>query len=153
MPSRLSLYISTFHFPNLILDARIYPHIQLIMSRIYQLSRAFQRSQVGALRPRSLLPARSSRCGFSTSATRPLMELTGFTEEQLTVRDAVSAICAKFPNTYWQDCDQNERDPNEFHAALARDGWLGIALPEELGGAGLGTPKSSYSIILHCNCN
>ncbi|KAL7652533.1 hypothetical protein ACMYSQ_009809 [Aspergillus niger] len=113
------------------------------MSRIYQLSRAFQRSQVGALRPRSLLPARSSRCGFSTSATRPLMELTGFTEEQLTVRDAVSAICAKFPNTYWQDCDQNERDPNEFHAALARDGWLGIALPEELGGAGLGISEAT----------
>jgi acyl-CoA dehydrogenase len=66
------------------------------------------------------------------------MELTGFTEEQLTVRDAISAITYKFPNTYWQECDQNERDPKEFHAALAKDGWLGIALPEQLGGAGLG---------------
>jgi acyl-CoA dehydrogenase len=66
------------------------------------------------------------------------MELTGFTEEQLTVRDAISAITSKFPNTYWQECDQNERDPKEFHAALAKDGWLGIALPEQLGGAGLG---------------
>jgi acyl-CoA dehydrogenase len=66
------------------------------------------------------------------------MELTGFTEEQLTVREAISAICSKFPNTYWQEHDQNEQDPKEFHAALAKDGWLGIALPEELGGAGLG---------------
>ena len=66
------------------------------------------------------------------------MELTGVTEEQFTVRDAVSQICARFPNTYWQDCDQNELDPKEFHAALAQDGWLGIALPEEFGGAGLG---------------
>lgn len=78
------------------------------------------------------------RSRFSTSARRPLMELTGFTEEQLTVRDAISAITSKFPNTYWQECDQNERDPKEFHAALAKDGWLGIALPEHLGGAGLG---------------
>ena len=68
------------------------------------------------------------------------MELTGFTDEQLTVRDAVSNICANFPNTYWQECDQNEKDPKEFHAALAKDGWLGIALPEEFGGAGLGMP-------------
>ncbi|RAK88986.1 acyl-CoA dehydrogenase [Aspergillus costaricaensis CBS 115574] len=115
------------------------------MSRIYQLSRALQHSRIGALWPgSSLLPARPSRrCGFSTSAARPLMELTGFTEEQLTVRDAVSAICSKFPNTYWQECDQNERDPKEFHAALARDGWLGIALPEELGGAGLGISEAT----------
>ena len=75
---------------------------------------------------------------FSSTARRPLMELTGFTDEQLTVRDAVANICVNFPNTYWQECDQNEKDPKEFHAALAKDGWLGIALPEEFGGAGLG---------------
>ncbi|KAF4221728.1 hypothetical protein CNMCM5878_008188 [Aspergillus fumigatiaffinis] len=83
------------------------------------------------------------RSRFSTSACRPLMELTGFTEEQLTVRDAISAITSKFPNTYWQECDQNERDPKEFHAALAKDGWLGIALPEQLGGAGLGISEAT----------
>ncbi|KAE8369697.1 acyl-CoA dehydrogenase/oxidase [Aspergillus caelatus] len=83
------------------------------------------------------------RSRFSTSARRPLMELTGFTEEQLTIREAISAICSKFPNTYWQECDQNERDPKEFHAALAKDGWLGIALPEELGGAGLGISEAT----------
>jgi len=66
------------------------------------------------------------------------MELTGFTDEQLSVRDGISNICVNFPNTYWQECDQNEKDPKEFHAALAKDGWLGIALPEEFGGAGLG---------------
>jgi acyl-CoA dehydrogenase len=64
--------------------------------------------------------------------------MTGFTEEQLTVREAISNICSKFPNTYWQERDQQEKDPKEFHAALAKDGWLGIALPEHLGGAGLG---------------
>ncbi|KAL3490510.1 acyl-CoA dehydrogenase/oxidase [Aspergillus germanicus] len=80
---------------------------------------------------------------FSTTARRPLMDLTGFTENQLTVRDSISAICANFPNTYWQECDQQERDPKEFHAALAKDGWLGIALPEEHGGAGLGISEAT----------
>ncbi|KAG2414711.1 hypothetical protein HFD88_003903 [Aspergillus terreus] len=84
-----------------------------------------------------------SKSQFSTTTKRPLMELAGFTEEQLTVREAISAICSKFPNTYWQEHDQNEQDPKEFHAALAKDGWLGIALPEELGGAGLGISEAT----------
>jgi acyl-CoA dehydrogenase len=71
------------------------------------------------------------------------METTGFTENQLTVREAISAVCAKFPNTYWQEHDQAEQDPKEFHAALAADGWLGIALPESLGGAGLGISEAT----------
>ncbi|KAL5339992.1 acyl-CoA dehydrogenase/oxidase [Aspergillus crustosus] len=80
---------------------------------------------------------------FSSSARRPLMDLTGFTQNQLTVRDAISTICSNFPNTYWQDRDQQERDPKEFHTALAKDGWLGIALPEDLGGAGLGISEAT----------
>ncbi|OJJ07197.1 hypothetical protein ASPVEDRAFT_155092 [Aspergillus versicolor CBS 583.65] len=84
-----------------------------------------------------------SRRLFSSTARRPIMDLTGFSENQLTVRDAIGSICANFPNTYWQECDQQERDPKEFHAALARDGWLGIALPEENGGAGLGISEAT----------
>lgn len=71
------------------------------------------------------------------------METTGFTDTQLTVRDAVGAVCAQFPNSYWQEKDQKEEDPSEFHAALARDGWLGIALPEALGGSGLGISEAT----------
>lgn len=66
------------------------------------------------------------------------MELIGFTDEQLTVRDVVSQVCSNFPNTYWQDHDIGREDPKEFHAAMAKDGWLGIALPEAQGGSGLG---------------
>ncbi|PTB77290.1 acyl-CoA dehydrogenase NM domain-like protein [Trichoderma longibrachiatum ATCC 18648] len=71
------------------------------------------------------------------------MDTTGFTETQLTVRQAVSQVCARFPNTYWQRLDQEEKDPADFHAALARDGWLGIALPEPLGGSGLGISEAT----------
>jgi acyl-CoA dehydrogenase len=71
------------------------------------------------------------------------METTGFTETQMAVREAVNQVCAQFPNTYWQEHDQNELDPTEFHAALAKDGWLGIALPESLGGSGLGISEAT----------
>lgn len=71
------------------------------------------------------------------------MEMSSFTENRLTVRDAVSAVCSKFPNTYWQERNHTEEDPKEFHAALAKYGWLGIALPESLGGSGLGISEAT----------
>ncbi|EEU42219.1 uncharacterized protein NECHADRAFT_39949 [Fusarium vanettenii 77-13-4] len=80
---------------------------------------------------------------FSTTSPRRLMGMAGFTENQLMVREAVSQVCSEFPNTYWQEHDQEEKDPKEFHAALAKDGWLGIALPESLGGSGLGISEAT----------
>ena len=81
------------------------------------------------------------------------MELSGFTEEELTVKEAITKICANFPNEYWRDHDNTGTDPWELHAALAKDGWLGIALPEELGGAGLGKdgPAGSRHVFSN-NC-
>ncbi|KAI0886754.1 acyl-CoA dehydrogenase NM domain-like protein [Annulohypoxylon maeteangense] len=70
------------------------------------------------------------------------MEMTGFMENQMMVREAISSVCSQFPNTYWQEHDQKEEDPADFHAAIARGGWLGIALPEELGGSGLGISEA-----------
>ena len=114
-----------------------------------QIQRAL-RSQWPALRQlqcRTGLSPRA-RAAFSTSGRRDIMGMTGFTDEQLTVREAISHICSRFPNTYWQERDQQEKDPKEFHAALAKDGWLGIALPESLGGAGLGTVAQTFCFVL-----
>ncbi|KAF1940215.1 acyl-CoA dehydrogenase NM domain-like protein [Clathrospora elynae] len=72
-----------------------------------------------------------------------IMETTGFTETQLTVREAIFAVCSKFPNTYWQEHDESATDPKDFHAALAKDGWLGVALPESYGGSGLGISEAT----------
>jgi acyl-CoA dehydrogenase len=66
------------------------------------------------------------------------METSGFTETQLQVREAVFKICEEFPDEYWAEKDEKGEYPHELHAAMAKDGWIGIALPEELGGAGLG---------------
>ncbi len=76
------------------------------------------------------------------------MDMSIFTEEQLAVKDAIEKVCANFPNEYWQERDQTETYPKELHTALAKDGWLGIALPEELGGAGLGKHDILISAIL-----
>ncbi|KAF2273620.1 acyl-CoA dehydrogenase NM domain-like protein [Westerdykella ornata] len=81
----------------------------------------------------------------STPARRfdSLMDTTNFTETQLTVRSAIATLCSKFPPSYWQHHDATETDPTDFHAALAADGWLGIALPESLGGSGLGISEAT----------
>ncbi|KAJ9313896.1 hypothetical protein DTO271D3_5784 [Paecilomyces variotii] len=71
------------------------------------------------------------------------METSCFTQEQLMVRDAISKICSKFPDEYWAERDEKGQYPHELHAALAKDGWIGIALPEELGGAGLGISEAT----------
>ena len=74
------------------------------------------------------------------------MDLSNFTESQLTVRDAILKVTANFDNTYWQEHDRTETDPYELHAALAKDGWLGIALPEQYGGAGLGISEATMML-------
>jgi alkylation response protein AidB-like acyl-CoA dehydrogenase len=48
---------------------------------------------------------------------------------------------------YWMQHDQSGEYPHELHADLAQDGWIGIALPEDLGGAGLGI--SEATMMLH----
>jgi acyl-CoA dehydrogenase len=74
------------------------------------------------------------------------MELSGFSSEQLTVRDSIMKICSKYSDEYWMEHDYNEEYPHELHAALAKDGWIGIALPENLGGAGLGISEATMML-------
>ncbi len=60
------------------------------------------------------------------------------TPDQERIREAIARLCERFPNEYWLERDREGRFPDDFHQALAQDGWLGIAMPEEHGGAGLG---------------
>ena len=83
---------------------------------------------------------------FSASSPGRIMELTGFSQEQLDVREAVGKICSNFPDDYWAERDESGVYPHELHAALAKDGWIGIALPEDLGGAGLGISEATMML-------
>lgn len=60
------------------------------------------------------------------------------TPERERIVAAVSRVCAGFDAAYWRDRDRTGDFPGDFHAAMAAGGWLGIAMPEEAGGAGLG---------------
>jgi acyl-CoA dehydrogenase len=66
-----------------------------------------------------------------------------FTPEQREIRDAIFKICARFGDEYWLTKDKEGGFPFEFHEALAADGWLGIAMPEEFGGSGLGITEAA----------
>ncbi len=64
-------------------------------------------------------------------------------EDQQRIVDSIAKLCARFPDDYWLKRDKEGGFPSEFHQALARDGWLGIAMPEEFGGAGLGITEAA----------
>ena len=64
-------------------------------------------------------------------------------DDQLAIRDAVSKLCADFDADYWLHCDNEGRFPREFVDAICAGGWLGIAMPEEYGGSGLGITEAS----------
>ena len=65
------------------------------------------------------------------------------TPDQQTIRAAIEKICAQFGDGYWLAKDKAGGFPHDFHAAFAKDGWLGIAMPQEFGGAGLGITEAA----------
>jgi acyl-CoA dehydrogenase len=68
-------------------------------------------------------------------------------EDQRAVQDGVAKIVSRFDDEYWTRCDSQARFPHEFHQAMAEAGWLGITMPEGLGGAGLGVTEAA--IMMH----
>jgi acyl-CoA dehydrogenase len=66
-----------------------------------------------------------------------------FSEEQEAVRTAVRRICDRFGDDYWPAKDRDGGFPHDFHGAFAEAGWLGIAMPEAYGGAGLGITEAA----------
>ena len=66
-----------------------------------------------------------------------------FSPEQEAIRSAVEKICARFDGAYWLTKDRDGGFPDDFHRAFAKDGWLGVAIPQNYGGAGLGVTEAS----------
>jgi acyl-CoA dehydrogenase len=69
------------------------------------------------------------------------------TEEQTAIRDNVAKLCAEFDDDYWLNRDDTGVFPADFHKAMANAGWLGVAMPEEYGGASLGVTEAA--IVMH----
>ncbi len=66
-----------------------------------------------------------------------------FNEDQRNIREAVLRQCSQFGDDYWLEHDNSGEWPVEFHKAMAEAGWLGIAMPEAVGGAGLGITEAA----------
>lgn len=66
-----------------------------------------------------------------------------FSSEQQAIKEAVADICARFDDNYWLEKDRTGGFPHDLHQALARDGWLGICIPESYGGSGLGITEAA----------
>jgi acyl-CoA dehydrogenase len=65
------------------------------------------------------------------------------------IRDAVRALCARYPGGYWRELEPDGY-PTEFVAALTEHGWLAALIPEQYGGSGLAL--ATASVILEEIC-
>ncbi|MBN8872969.1 MAG: acyl-CoA/acyl-ACP dehydrogenase [Rhodospirillales bacterium] len=65
------------------------------------------------------------------------------TPEQAQIREQVARLCTRFDDAYWLEREQTATFPDAFVNAIADANWLGIAMPEEYGGAGLGITEAA----------
>jgi acyl-CoA dehydrogenase len=64
-------------------------------------------------------------------------------EDAQSIREAIRQLCSKFDDRYWRECDEEHRFPGAFYVAMAEGQWIGVAIPEEYGGAGRGITEAS----------
>src|SRR5262249_58396651 len=55
----------------------------------------------------------------------------------------VHGLGASFPDEYWRDRDDAGEFPHDFFQAVAKAGYLGVAIPEQYGGSGLGITEAA----------
>ena len=72
-----------------------------------------------------------------------LFEALANTQERREIRNSVRALCDRFDDRYWAEKDRLHEFPHEFADAVAAAGWLGIAMPRQFGGAGLGVTEAA----------
>ncbi len=68
------------------------------------------------------------------------------TDEQRMVQQGVREVTRRFDLDYWREQDARHRFPEECWKALAEGGWLGLVIPPEYGGSGLGTLELALAI-------
>ena len=100
---------------------------------------------------RSTLPLPLPLLARGFSSTRVARTFTGMSEEGLTesqvdVRLAIQGICKQFDDDYWLHKDRTKSYPHELYDALSPGRWIGICMPPELGGAGLGISEATVML-------
>lgn len=69
------------------------------------------------------------------------------TDERKALVAGIESLCSQYTDEYWLARDRDGQYPHEFHRDLAQAGWLGIAMPEEYGGSGLGMTEAA--LMMH----
>ena len=69
-----------------------------------------------------------------------------FTPEQQQIKNSVMKLCEQFGDQYWLDRDSDGKFPEDFCQAMTKEGWMGIAMPEEYGGGGLGIADAAAMV-------
>ena len=69
------------------------------------------------------------------------------TPQQDLLTQNIAKVCERFDDDYWLEHDREARFPEDFHRAMADCGCLGIAMPEEYGGTGLGVTEAM--LVMH----
>src|SRR5215831_1636154 len=72
----------------------------------------------------------------------PIVDFS-LTADQQNIREAVLKHCAQFPAEYWLERDRDAEFPHDFFKSMVDAGWLGIAMPAEFGGSGLGITEAA----------
>ncbi len=68
------------------------------------------------------------------------------TEQQELIKKEVGSLARGFSLDYWLDKDRKHEYPWEFVKAFAAGGWLGMIVPEEYGGSGLGVTEAALML-------
>ena len=66
-----------------------------------------------------------------------------FTIEQQQITTSVQKLTEQFSDEYWLKRDEDGKFPEDFCRAIADSGYMGIAMPQEYGGAGLGITEAA----------
>lgn len=67
------------------------------------------------------------------------------------IRSNVQKIMDDYDDDYWQDVHTSDTFPESCWQDLAENGWLGISIPEEYGGGGMGIREMVKVIEEVCN--
>src|SRR5258707_8563425 len=90
--------------------------------------------------------ARLGRRGRHTMSSLRVNEFEP-SDDHAAIREGVRSVVTRFGDDYWLARDDDGVFPFEFHRAMADAGWLGITMPEEYGGSGLGVTEAA--IMMH----
>lgn len=73
------------------------------------------------------------------------------TDEQKMIVDTAQKIGKKFGPEYWYEKEENHEFPTDFFEELGSNGFLGLGIPEEYGGTGMGLTEAVLSLEALCS--